>query len=59
MHGAPSRGVGPATEPYLDENGHISLPEGTNLSALLDKNIAEFATALAYVKKLPKVEAQS
>jgi fatty acyl-AMP ligase FadD32 len=48
VHGAPSRGVGPATEPYLDENGHISLPEGTNLSALLDKNIAEFATALAY-----------
>jgi fatty acid CoA ligase FadD32 len=48
VHGAPTRGVGPATEPYLDANGHISLPEGTNLSALLDKNIAEFATALAY-----------
>ncbi len=48
MRGAPSRGVGPATEPYLDENGHIALPEGTNLSALLDKNIVDFADALAY-----------
>src|SRR4029079_9483955 len=48
VHGAPGRGVGPATEPYLDEHGHISLPEGTNLSAMLDKNIVEFATALAY-----------
>ena len=48
MHGAPSRGVGPATEPYLDENGHIALPEGTNLSALLEKNIVDFADALAY-----------
>ena len=48
VRGAPSRGVGPATEPYLDENGHIALPEGTNLSALLDKNIVDFADALAY-----------
>jgi fatty-acyl-CoA synthase len=32
----------------LDANGHIALPEGTNLSALLDKNIVEFADALAY-----------
>ncbi len=48
VHGAPNRGVGPATEPYLDEHGHISLPEGTNLSALLEKNIADFADALAY-----------
>ncbi len=48
VRGAPGRGVGPATEPYLDANGHIALPEGTNLSALLDKNIVEFADALAY-----------
>src|ERR1044072_3947549 len=48
VHRAPSRGVGPATEPYLDGNGHISLPEGTNLSALLDKNIVDFADQLAY-----------
>ena len=32
----------------MDENGHISLPEGTNLSALLEKNIKDFAHALAY-----------
>ena len=32
----------------MDENGHIALPEGTNLSALLDKNIVDFADALAY-----------
>ena len=48
MRGAPARGVGPATEPYLDANGQIALPEGTNLSALLDKNIVDFADALAY-----------
>src|SRR6476619_6796418 len=48
VRGAPGRGVGPATEPYLDANGHIALPEGTNLSALLDKNIVDFADALAY-----------
>jgi fatty acid CoA ligase FadD32 len=48
VHGAPGRGVGPATEPYLDESGHIALPDGINLSTLLDKNIADFANALAY-----------
>jgi fatty-acyl-CoA synthase len=32
----------------LDENGQIALPEYTNLSALLDKNIVDFAGALAY-----------
>ncbi|WP_123029359.1 fatty acyl-AMP ligase [Mycolicibacterium stellerae] len=48
VRGTPARGVGPATEPYLDANGHIALPEGTNLSALLDKNIVDFADALAY-----------
>lgn len=48
VHGAPARGVGPATEPYLDVNGQIALPEGTNLSAMLDKNIVDFADALAY-----------
>lgn len=48
VRGAPSRGVGPATEPYLDDSGHIALPEGTNLSALLEKNIVDFADALAY-----------
>ena len=48
MRGAPSRGVGPATEPYLNEDGHIALPEGTTVSALLDKNIVDFADQLAY-----------
>ncbi|GFG52224.1 nitrate ABC transporter substrate-binding protein [Mycolicibacterium agri] len=32
----------------MDENGRIALPDGTNLSALLDKNIADFGDALAY-----------
>jgi fatty acid CoA ligase FadD32 len=48
VHGAPGRGVGPATEPYLDEHGLIALPDGINLSTLLDKNIADFGNALAY-----------
>jgi acyl-CoA synthetase (AMP-forming)/AMP-acid ligase II len=48
VHGAPRRGVGPATEPYLDEHGLIALPDGINLSTLLDKNIADFGHALAY-----------
>jgi fatty acid CoA ligase FadD32 len=48
VHGAPGRGVGPATEPYLDEHGLIALPDGINLSTLLDKNIADFGHALAY-----------
>jgi fatty acid CoA ligase FadD32 len=48
VHGAPGRGVGPATEPYLDDSGHIALPDGINLSTLLDKNIADFGNALAY-----------
>ena len=48
VRGAPGRRVGPATEPYLDDSGHIALPDGINLSTLLDKNIADFANALAY-----------
>ncbi len=44
----PRRGVGPATEPYLDEHGLIALPDGINLSTLLEKNIADFGHALAY-----------
>ncbi len=48
VHGAPRRGVGPATEPYLDEHGLIALPDGINLSTLLEKNIADFGHALAY-----------
>ena len=38
----------PKTDPYLDENGRIALPDGMNLSALLDRNIADFGDVLAY-----------
>ena len=48
VNGAPARGVGPATEPYVDENGHIALPDDINMSTLLDKNTVDFANALAY-----------
>ncbi|HET9565164.1 MAG TPA: fatty acyl-AMP ligase [Mycobacterium sp.] len=42
------RGNRPATDPYLDANGHIVLPDGINLSSLLDRNIAECGGDLAY-----------
>jgi acyl-CoA synthetase (AMP-forming)/AMP-acid ligase II len=32
----------------VDENGHIVLPDGINLSSLLDRNVADFGDALAY-----------
>ena len=42
------RGNRPATDPYLDASGHIVLPDGINLSSLLDRNIAECRDDLAY-----------
>ena len=42
------RGNRPATDPYLDASGHIVLPDGINLSSLLDRNIAECGDDLAY-----------
>ncbi len=42
------RGNRPTADPYLDSAGHIVLPDGINLSTLLDRNIAECGDDLAY-----------
>ncbi len=49
VHGAtPLRAGRPNTDPYVDENGGIAVPDGINLSSLLDRNVADFGDALAY-----------
>ena len=46
--GGGGRGGRPTAAEYLDEDGHIVLPDGINLSSLLDRNIAESGDVLAY-----------
>jgi fatty acid CoA ligase FadD32 len=49
VHGAtPPRPGRPNTKPYVGDNGRIVVPEGVNLSTLLDRNIADFGDVLAY-----------
>jgi acyl-CoA synthetase (AMP-forming)/AMP-acid ligase II len=49
LHGAaPPRAGRPNTDPYVDEGGGIAVPDGVNLSSLLDRNVADFGDALAY-----------
>src|SRR4051812_16673905 len=48
-HGAaPPRAGRPNTDPFVDEDGGIAVPDGVNLSSLLDRNVADFGDALAY-----------
>src|ERR1700757_1458185 len=48
VHGVSGHSGRPNTEAYVDQNGGIVVPDGINLSSLLDRNVAEFGDALAY-----------
>src|ERR1051325_6826278 len=45
---AGGRGDRPKTEGFVLPNGRIHIPDDVNLSALLDRNVAEYGDQLAY-----------